>query len=166
MFNEVVVQSIMSICIFNLSTTMCIFVNCKVTPNGNGNNIKVIFQHCIIFIFYDHVVHDHTCIQNVNNNISNFIACTGFEQLHTYFEKPQNCVLHPCALLPIIEFFTFKFMHNWHKNQPSWIDALNKTIFCVAISIHLKFKVHICTTQQVRHQLGPIQNIQIIIVTW
>jgi hypothetical protein len=159
MFNEIIVQSIMSICIFNLSTTMCIFVNCKGTPNGNGNNIKVIFQPCIIFIFYDHVVHDHTCIQNVNNNISNFIACMGFEQLHTYFEKPQNCVLHPCTLPLIFEFFTLKFMHNWHKNQPSWIDAINKIIFWLTIFIHLKFKVDICTMQQVRHQLRPIQNI-------
>jgi hypothetical protein len=89
----------------------------------------------------------------------------GFEQLHTCFGKPQNYVLHPYTLPPIIEFFTLKFMDNWHKNQPSWIDAINKTIFWVAISIHLKFKVNICTTQQVRHQLRPIQDIQIIIAT-
>ncbi len=126
MFNETIVQSIMNICIFNLFTTTCIFVNFKVTPNGNGNSIKVIFPPCIILSFMIMlcmITHAYKMLTTT------FLISLHSWVLNTCFKKPQNCVLQPCTLPPIIEFFILKFMHNLHKHQPSWINAINKTIF-------------------------------------
>jgi hypothetical protein len=51
-------------------------------------------------------------------------------------------------------------IHAQFAQKPTIMDRCHQqNNFWVTISIHLKFKVDICTMQQVKHQWRPIQDI-------
>jgi hypothetical protein len=152
MLDEIIMQSIMNIYIFNFFATLCLLINCEVVINGNVNNIKAKFKAYTFLNFYSHVVHD-LCMHKKSQKLHfNPITCMGFEQSQSCFEAPWSFTLHPPHyLLSTSEkllLLTLHSMHNLHKHWPSRIDIINKKIiFWIVIPIHLKFKSIIYNTQ-------------------